>query len=141
SNNITNNNTLMMTVTGNLPLRTNVDLDPNNFAPRIVIAYRLSSKAVVRAGYGMSYWTGRFGFTGGTLSTQFPTIYNIQQGVANDFVVDGSFDTLPVVPIIAIPSSGRISPAPNQAFFVVPKKNPIPFVHSYNLTYKREIGW
>src|SRR5207245_4955515 len=22
-----------------------------------------------------------------------------------------------------------------------PKKNPIPFVHSYNLTYQREIGW
>jgi hypothetical protein len=134
-------NSLIVAGIGDIPLSTNVDVDKNNFAPRIGIAYRISQKSVVRAGYGISYWTGRFGFTGGTLSTQFPTIYNIQQGVANDFAIDGTFDTLPVVPFISIPSSGRISPAPNQAFFVIPRKNPIPFVHSYNLTYQREIGW
>ncbi|HTR65520.1 MAG TPA: TonB-dependent receptor [Terriglobales bacterium] len=36
--------------------------DKNNFAPRIGLAYRLTDKTVVRAGYGMFYETGRFKF-------------------------------------------------------------------------------
>lgn len=132
-------NSLLVAGVGDVDLSTNVELDTNNFAPRLGFAYRVDDRSVVRAGYGVSYYTGRFGFTGGTLSTQFPTIYNIQQGVANDFSIDGSFDTLPVVTFITVPQSGRISPAPNQGFFVIPRKNPIPYVHSYNLTYQREL--
>ena len=63
-----------------------------------------------------------------------------QNGVENDFVVTGSFDTLPPVPVIPIPENGVISPAPNQAFFTMPLNYPNPFVHSYNLTYQRELG-
>ena len=133
-------NSLIVAGVGSIGLSTNVDVDLNNFAPRLGFSYRLSDKAVMRTGYGISYYTGRFGFTGGTLSTQFPVIYNIQEGVGGDSIIDGSFDTLPVVPIVPIPPDGRISPAPNQAFFIIPRSNPIPFVHSYNLTYQREIG-
>ena len=133
-------NSLLVAGVGDVGLSTNVDLDPNNFAPRLGIAYRVDDKSVLRAGYGVSYYTGRFGFTGGTLSTQFPTIYNVQEGVANDFRIDGSFDTLPVVNLIDVPANGRISPAPNQGFFVIPKKNPIPYVHSFNLMYQREFA-
>ena len=115
--------------------------DWNNFAPRIGFSFRTTTKSVLRGGYGLSYYTGRFGFTGGTLSTQFPVLYNIQNGVEGDFVVDGGFDALPPVPDIPLPSNGIITPAPNQAFFTVPRDNPISFVHSYNLTYQRELGW
>jgi len=133
-------NSLLVAGIGEIGLSTNVDVDPNNFAPRFGFSYRMGQKSVLRGGYGISYYTGRYGFTGGTLSTQFPVLYNIQIGVTGDFVVDGSFDTLPVVPIIEIPSSGRISPAPNQAFFVIPKNNRYPYVQSFNLTYQRELG-
>ncbi len=133
-------NTLLVAGIGDVPLSGNVDVAPHNFAPRLGAAYRLDSKSVIRAGYGISYWTGRFGFTGGTLSTQFPVIYNIQQGATNDFIVDGAFNSLPPVDIVPIPSNGHITPAPNQAFFVIPKYNRIPYVQSYNLTYQREIG-
>ena len=132
---------LIVAGVGDISMSTNVDVDRNNFAPRLGASYRLSDKAVVRSGYGVSYYTGRFGFTGGTLSTQFPVLHNIQEGVGGDFIIDGSFDTLPVVTIIPIPTNGRITPAPPQAFFTVPKSNPIPFVHSYNLTYQREAGY
>ena len=94
---------------------------------------------MVRAGYGISYYTGRFGFTGGTLSTQFPVIYNVEVGSANDFIVDGTFGTLPVVPFTPVPSNGIINPAPNQAFFVIPRNNRYPYVHSYNLTFQQEL--
>ncbi|MDQ6706843.1 MAG: TonB-dependent receptor, partial [Acidobacteriota bacterium] len=133
-------NTLLVAGYGDIPLSTNVDVMPHNFAPRIGVAYRLDSKSVIRAGYGISYWTGRFGFTGGTLSTQFPVIYNIQQGAANSSVVAGSLSSIPPVALIPIPSNGRINPAPNQAFFVIPRHNPIPYVQSYNVTYQRELA-
>lgn len=140
SNYDTETNSLLIAGFGDISLANDVKTDWNNFAPRIGFSYRLGNKSVVRGGYGISYYTGRFGFTGGTLSTQFPVLYNIQNGVTNDFAVTGSFDTLPPVPDIPLPSNGIINPAPNQAFFTVPTDYPNPFVHSYNLTYQRELG-
>ena len=96
---------------------------------------------MIGGGYGISYYTGRFGFTGGTLSIQFPVLYNIQNGVGNDFVVNGTFEELPPVPVIRLPSNGVISPAPNQAFFTMPENYPSPLVHSYNFTFQPELGW
>ena len=89
---------------------------------------------MLRGGYAVSSWVGRFGFTGGTLSTQFPVIYNVQNGVQNDSIVDGTFGSLPPISFFSIPSNGRISPAPNQGFFVIPAHNPLPTIQTYNLT-------
>jgi hypothetical protein len=133
------NNSLVVAGFGDIGLSTNVDFDGNNWAPRIGLAYRLNDKTVIRTGYGTSYYTGRFGFTGGTLSTQFPVIYNVQEGVTGNFRVDGTQDSLPVVPFLDIPSSGVIAPAPNQGFFTVPRATPIPFVHSYSFTIQRQL--
>jgi len=135
-----NTNTLLIAGYGDVNLATGVDAQALNLAPRVGFAYRLTDKQVIRGGYGISYWTGRFGFTGGTLSTQFPTIYNVQQGNTNDFMVDGAFNSLPVVQFVDIPSNGRISPAPNQGFFVIPPRNRLPYVQNYNLTYQQELG-
>jgi hypothetical protein len=134
-------NSLLIAGYGENDLGNNVKTDWNNFAPRFGFSYRIGDRSVIRGGYGLSYYTGRFGFTGGTLSTQFPVLYNIQNGVENDFTVTGTFDSLPPVPDIPIPENGVIITEPNQAFFTIPRDNPIPFVHSYNLTYQREIGW
>lgn len=132
-------NSLQVAGYGNIDLATGVEGQGLNFAPRVGFAYRMGDKQVIRGGYGISYWTGRFGFTGGTLSTQFPVIYNIQNGNTGDFIVDGTFASLPPVQQIPIPDSGVISPAPNQAFFVIPKRNRTPYVQNYNLTYQREL--
>lgn len=133
------NNSLIVAGVGPIGLSTNVDFDPQQFAPRLGIAYRVNDKTVIRTGYGLSYYTGRFGFTGGTLSTQFPVIYNIQEGVAGNFRVEGTADSLPAFQLIPIPSNGTISPAPNQGYFTVPRTNPIPMVHSYSLTVQRQL--
>jgi hypothetical protein len=135
------NNSLLVAGYGNNNLANNIRTDWNNLAPRLGFSYRLGTKSVVRGGYGISYYTGRFGFTGGTLSTQFPVLYNIQNGVENDFVVNGVFGQLPPVPVIDIPANGIINPAPNQAFFTMPEDYPSPLVHSYNFTIQRELGF
>lgn len=136
-----NNNSLLVAGYGGNNLANNIKTDTNNFAPRVGFSLRMGRRSVLRGGYGISYYTGRFGFTGGTLSTQFPVLYNIQNGVENDFTVDGTFGELPPVPVIPIPDNGVISPAPNQAFFTMPENYPSPMVHSYNFTYQRELGW
>jgi hypothetical protein len=132
-------NSLEVAGYGNIDLATGVAAQDFNFAPRVGFAYRIGDKSVIRGGYGISYWTGRFGFTGGTLSTQFPVIYNIQNGNTGDYIVDGTFASLPPVQNIPIPSNGIINPAPNQAFFVIPKHNRTPYVENYNLTYQRQL--
>lgn len=134
-----NSNTLLIAGYGDVNLATGVP-SQNSVQPRVGIAYRIDDKSVIRTGYSVSSWTGRFGFTGGTLSTQFPVIYNVQVGNTNDYIVDGSFNSLPAVPFAPLPSNGRINPAPNQAFFVIPTHNPIPTVQSYNLTYQRQLA-
>jgi hypothetical protein len=133
-------NTLLIAGYGDVNLATGVDAQSLNLAPRVGFAYRVNNRQVIRGGYGISYWTGRFGFTGGTLSTQFPTIFNVQQGNTGDFIVDGTFSSLPVVQFVDIPANGRITPAPNQAFFVIPSRNRLPYVQNYNLTYQRDLG-
>jgi hypothetical protein len=132
-------NTLLIAGYGDIDLATGVP-SQSSYQPRLGFAYRLDDRSVLRGGYSVSSWTGRFGFTGGTLSTQFPVIYNVQVGQTADYVVDGSFNSLPVVPFTPLPANGRINPAPNQAFFVIPRHNPLPTVQSYNLTYQRQFG-
>jgi hypothetical protein len=110
------------------------------FAPRLGVAYSLNSKTVIRAGYAFSYWEERFGFTGGTLNTQYPVIYNVQDGVQNSFKVVGNFNAIPVVNLVPIPSSGIISPAPNQAFYYMPENYTLPSVYNYNFSVQRQLS-
>jgi hypothetical protein len=63
----------------------------------------------------------------------------VQQGNTGDFIVDGTLSSLPVVQFVDIPTNGRITPAPNQAFFVIPSRNRLPYVQNFNLTYQREL--
>lgn len=132
-------NTLLIAGYGDVGLATGVP-SQKSVQPRVGFAYRLDDKSVIRAGYSISSWTGRFGFTGGTLSTQFPVIYNVQNGNTGDYAVDGTFTSLPPVVFTALPANGKINPAPNQAFFVIPTYNPIPTVQSYNFTYQRQLS-
>lgn len=133
-------NALLVAGVGGIDLANGIRTDWNNFQPRFGISYRLNNKTVVRTGYGISNFIFTRGFTGGTLSTQFPVIYNIQVGSTNDFRVDGSLGAIPAIPFTPVPSSGKIQPAPDQALFTVPSNFPMPMVHSYNFTVERLIG-
>ncbi len=141
SNYDTSDNSLDVAGYGSGPLDLANGVSSQNLVqPRIGFAYNIDSKSVIRGGFAMSGWAGRFGFTGGTLSTQFPVIYNIQDGNTGGYGVTGSIYSLPAVDFITIPANGIITNAPNQAFFVMSHRNPIPYVEAYNLTYQRDFG-
>jgi hypothetical protein len=132
-------NSLLVAGVGNVDLCTGVQSKPTYFAPRIGVAYTLDSRTVIRSGYAISYWEERFGFTGGTLNTQYPVIYNVQLGTQNDYRVDGSLSSIPPVPFVPIPSNGIITPAPNQAFYNMPAHYTLPAVYNYNLFVQRQL--
>jgi hypothetical protein len=135
------NNTLLIAGYGSIGLNTGVNTQWKNFEPRFGLAYRLNSKTVIRTGYGLSHFLEANGYAGGTLSTQFPVIYNVQIGNSGNYNVSGSLHSLPAVPLISIPSNGIFNPAPDQAYYYVLAYNPIPETHSYNFTIEREFGW
>jgi outer membrane receptor protein involved in Fe transport len=132
-------NNLLVAGVGDVGLSAGVKTDWNNLAPRVGFAYRFKDKTVVRGGFGISYFTARFGFTGGTLSTSFPVISDQQIGVTGDFVSAGTIANIPAFTPIAIPSSGIINPAPALSLFAVPFENNLPTVLSYNLTIQHEL--
>ena len=134
-------NNLLVAGVGDVSLSAGVKTDYNNFAPRVGFAYRFGDKDrnVLRGGFGISYFTARFGFTGGTLSTSFPVIADQTIGVASDFKADGTLSNIPAFTPVPIPSNGIINPAPNIGLFAVPFENNLPMVLSYNLTAQREV--
>ena len=132
-------NSVLVAGVGGVGMSTDVNAKPTYFAPRLGAAYSIGTKTVIRAGYAFSYWEERFGFTGGTLNTQYPVIYNVQDGVQNSFKVVGNFNAIPVVPFVPIPSNGIISPAPNQAFYYMPENYTLPSVYNYNLVVQRQL--
>ncbi|MBI1762510.1 MAG: TonB-dependent receptor [Acidobacteria bacterium] len=134
-------NNLLVAGVGDVSLSAGVKTDWNNLAPRVGFAYRFGDKDrnVLRGGFGISYFTARFGFTGGTLSTSFPVIADQTIGAAGDFLAAGSITTIPAFTPVPIPTNGIINPAPNIGLFAIPFHNNLPTVLSYNLTAQREV--
>lgn len=134
-------NNLLVAGVGDVGLSAGVKTDWNNLAPRVGFAYRFGDKDrnVLRGGFGISYFTARFGFTGGTLSTSFPVIADQQIGAAGDFRADGAFNNIPAFTPVPIPANGIINPAPNIGLFAIPFDNNLPMILSYNLTAQREV--
>jgi TonB dependent receptor len=132
-------NNLLIAGVGGVGMSTGVQTDYKDFAPRVGAAYRITPKIVLRGGYAIGYYTGVSGYTGGTLSTQFPVVSNVLIGTANDNVVDGTFNSLPAVTTVPIPANGIINPPPAQSFYSVPFHNPLPYDQSINLTLQHEL--
>jgi len=134
-------NNLMVAGIGGVSMSAGVKTDWNNFAPRAGFAYRFggNDRNVIRGGFGVSYFTARYGFTGGTLSTSYPVIADQTIGAANDFKASGTIDNIPAFTPVPIPSNGIINPAPNIGLFAIPAQNNMPQVISYNLTAQREV--
>ncbi|PYY24592.1 MAG: hypothetical protein DMG62_03280 [Acidobacteria bacterium] len=120
----------------------------NNFAPRLGVAYQITPKTVVRAGYGRSFDIGVFGsLFGHTVTQNLPVLVNQSVTSANgDAGVVYSLgtnaspaQTAPAYPFPAIPSSGLI-PFDNQTS---PKIRPdhmrLPTLDAWNVTVQRQL--
>jgi len=137
---------------GSVPMNDGVDTGHGQFLPRLGLAYRLTSKTVVRAGYGMSADSNNWRF----FRNVFPNTTNsdvlgpsLYYPAAN--LTGASFETLAPypglptgIPAVALPDiSSGVVPLPNNTGLpgdTVPKDFRRGYFHSYNLTLQREFG-
>lgn len=118
------------------------DMNYQNFAPRVGIAYQITPKTVIRAGYGWSYGLGVFGATFGHNVTQQPPVLSIQQNNApNSFQ---SVFTLaqgaPAPAPITVPNSGQFILPDKISAKARPLDVRLPRTEAYNLTVERQIA-
>jgi len=139
------NNTLELAGIGDVPKDLGIQKRYKNFAPRLGLAYRLSEKTVIRAGFGVTYTP----FPDNTYAQNYPVKQNKQYNTLNSFgvavlddgVTPASFQNGFPAPVFAvIPTNGIITnPDPKQADFVIPKNFKNPSVQSWNLSIQRAL--
>jgi len=140
-------NNLVVAGVGGNPLDLGMQRNYKDFAPRVALAYQLTSKDVIRAGYGISYEP----FVDNTYAYDFPVkqnnAFNNVSGFGPAILPDGTPSTFakgfPAPLVATIPSNGII-PANtplliNQTYDVVNLKYKDPYIQSWNLTYQRAL--
>ncbi|HEX4947881.1 MAG TPA: TonB-dependent receptor, partial [Blastocatellia bacterium] len=100
---------------GNTPLNGGIE-NSLNFAPRLSLAYKVTDKLVVRAGYGRSYDIGVFGSLFGHSVTQNLPVLSAQELSGGDISAVFKLSQGPPAPIFpVVPDTGRF-PLPNGVF-------------------------
>ncbi|PYX16543.1 MAG: hypothetical protein DMG84_07090 [Acidobacteria bacterium] len=126
---------------GDINRQGNVKRALGNFAPRIGIAYTLSSKTVVRLGYGRSHDLGVFGtIFGHTVTQNLPVL--VQQQIGTSSPTDLVFqlkDGPPPPSQLLVPTTGRFMLPDQVRTFALPDKMRLPTVDAWNLTVQRAI--
>jgi outer membrane receptor protein involved in Fe transport len=127
-----------------------------NFAPRVSLAYRVTDKVVIRAGYGRSYDIGVFGSLFGHSVTQnLPVLaaqrLNAPANFARVFTLAQGPPALPAFfgldappnrggkPNTSLPSSGRFFLPDGVQTFALPEKQRLPSVDAYNATLQYQL--
>jgi len=129
---------LLVADVGNVNKYMNIDTRKTNFAPRVGIAYSVTPKTVIRAGYGRSYFPNFFSIQ---VSHNFPVNYSqdltASTGVPLDFtLVQGP--PLPVPPLV--PPSGELPLPDGVSATGIPLDRKTASVDMWNVTVQREIA-
>ncbi len=124
---------------GSVPTDLGLRVNYRNFEPRIGAAYRLGTRGVVRAGFGISNTP----FQDNNYAFNYPVRQNISLSALNSYVaapasLAGGFAPAPVA---AVPTNGIIANAPIASQWVqVNPKYKDPTILSFNLTVEEELG-
>jgi len=134
---------------GSVPRGDGIDTGSGQFLPRLGLAYRLTSKTVVRAGYGMSADNNNWRFFRNNYPNTTnsdvlgPSLYYPAASLTGETLVP--YPTLTAgIPAVVVPSlSSGVIPLPTGVGLggdTVPKSFRRGYYHSYNLTVQREFG-
>jgi carboxypeptidase family protein/TonB-dependent receptor-like protein len=121
---------------GGTPENTGVDVGKGQLAPRLGIAWRVTEKTVVRAGYGISVDPNSFR----GMRNAFPATISLQLSGASSLQAAGTLETgLPEIETPDISSGSITLPAAigTQTFPQVFDRG---YIQSFNLTFQHDIG-
>lgn len=112
------------------------------FAPRLGLAYRVTEKTVVRAGFGISYEP----FTNNQYAFNFPIRQNQGSTQTNGFAIPtlggqpATFaNGFPAPTPVAIASDGTVTPVSGDPYNVIDKHFQQPYVESYNFALQQAL--
>jgi hypothetical protein len=137
-------NSLVIAGVGSNPSNLGLQTRYSYFAPRFGLAYRASEQTVVRGGFGISYTP----FEDNTYAYNYPVRANnsyqqlnqYQPALLPDEVTPITFQVgFPASTQVPIPTNGIISPAPAQAYTVIPKNYQNPYVESWNVAVQQAL--
>jgi hypothetical protein len=111
--------------------------DGNNFAPRVGLAYSLSPKTVLRAGFGVFYGEPR-----GSEFSSFPLSppFVIDQTVVSNPLVPNLIGNLFPIPVVRDPVTHQILESPNVNVFSLDPNFRTNYTYNWNFTIQREIA-
>jgi outer membrane receptor protein involved in Fe transport len=141
-------NTLQIAGYGKVPLNEGFNTRYNYFSPRIGIAYRLSDKTVIRAGYGQSYvsfpdntWMYNYPVRGNNLYAQPNGSTDTNGPVILPSGAMGSFEQgFPAAISVPIPASGILpNPDPTTSQVYIPKNYRNPYLETWNFAIQRQL--
>jgi hypothetical protein len=152
SNYIPSNNTLVIAGVGGNPSNLGLQARYKDFAPRLGLAYRLSDKTVIRAGFGISYTP----FPDNTYAYNYPVRANnaystVGNGYGPAVLADGASPAtfqagFPLPVPVQIPSNGIIQIQPgsalnSQSYFFIPTDWKNPYVESWNVAIQQALPY
>jgi hypothetical protein len=127
---------------GNVNLQGNVRNSFTNLAPRAGISYGISSKTVLRLGYGRSFDLGVFGSNFGHTATQNLPVLVAQQ--MNPPSYTGSVFNLstgpPAPQFVSVPPSGKFLLPDQVSAFVLPRHIRLPTLDAWNVTVQHQLS-
>ncbi len=141
------NNTLVIAGVGLNPPDLGMQKRYRDFAPRLGLAYRISDKDVIRAGFGISYEP----FADNTYAYNFPVkqnnAFNSLSSYGPALLPNGAPATLaqgfPAPSVTTVPENGLIPVntklLKSQSYITIAKNYVDPYVESWNLAYERAL--
>jgi hypothetical protein len=147
SNYDANNNTLVIAGVGGNPSNLGMKTRYNYFAPRVGLAYRLTEKTVIRAGFGTSYTP----FPDNTYAYNYPersnnNYNNVGDGYAVALLPNGSPATFqqgfPAPVPVSVPSSGILSAGGtllSQSMFIINQNFKNPYTETWNFAIQQSL--
>ncbi|MGH9372015.1 MAG: TonB-dependent receptor domain-containing protein, partial [Vicinamibacterales bacterium] len=123
---------------GSVPRDCGIEVSKKGFGPRLGVAYRLSDKLVVRAGYGLTndpYEAMEL------IRAQYPILIQVQLESPDGLTPARSLSR--GIPAIQVPDEGNgiLDIPSNYAWTGYPKKLDRGYIQSWNLTVQRELPW
>ncbi len=136
-----NSGDLLLAGLGDVSRTANVKSDWNNIAPRLGLAYKLTAKTVIRAGFGRSYFISNYGGGFYFLASTFPIA--TQQTISQANIRSAIFPIEQGPPAGALPefpASGRLKAPRGQLLKHRPYENQSEYVDSWNFSIERQLS-
>jgi Carboxypeptidase regulatory-like domain len=132
---------LILAGLGDVSRSANVRVNKDNFSPRLGIAYKLTQKSVIRAGFGRTYFGGNYDSVFYHLTSAYPIV--AQQTISQTSIYQGLFPIQqgpPASPPPEFPASGHLKPPTGTLIKPRPFDWATEQIDSWNLTLEHQLA-